>query len=73
MPVEPVPKRVVPETITYPDYAKNCEALLAIPEKWKGVPGGAVAGKTEEVWKTIKWGLGEVSSEADFSSSEPRS
>lgn len=61
MPNEPVPKRVVPDSIDMPDYARNGEALASLPEKWGRVPGGKVAAKAEEVYKTIKWGLREVS------------
>jgi methionyl aminopeptidase len=56
-PIEPVPKRVVPDTVTYPDYAKECETLLSIPERWSAVWGGSVLGKAEEIGRTIHWGL----------------
>lgn len=60
MPLEPVPKRAVKEGIDYPDYGRNGEELAAIAEKWAKVPGGKVAGKVEEAYKTIKWGLREA-------------
>lgn len=60
MPIEPVPERAVREGVEYPDYGRNGEELAAIPEKWAKVPGGKIAGKAEEVYKTIKWGLREA-------------
>ncbi|KAK4053165.1 Methionine aminopeptidase 1 [Microbotryomycetes sp. JL201] len=59
-PIVPVPKREVPKSITYPDYANNCENLDSIPTRWSQTRGGQVFGKAEEVYKTIKWGLSET-------------
>lgn len=62
MPIEPVPKREVPKDIPYPDYANNCEELSNISAKWSSsrIPGSAALGKAEEVYKTIKYGLGDL-------------
>lgn len=61
MPVEPVPKRQVPDNIPRPDYANRSEDLESIPQRWSGVWGGRILGKAEEVAKTIAYGLPEVS------------
>lgn len=61
MPVEPVPKRQVPDHIPRPDYANRSEDLESIPQRWSGVWGGRIFGKAEEVAKTIAYGLPEVS------------
>ncbi|POY70888.1 hypothetical protein BMF94_6065 [Rhodotorula taiwanensis] len=59
MPVEPVPKRQVPDHIPKPDYATESEALESIPARWSGVWGGRVFGQAEEVGRTIAYGLGD--------------
>lgn len=61
MPVEPVPKRQVPDHIPKPDYATESEALESIPARWSGVWGGRVFGQAEEVGRTIAYGLRDVS------------
>lgn len=62
MPIVPVPKREVPKDIPYPDYANNGEDLSNIPAKWANsrIPGSAALSKAEEVFKTIKYGLGDL-------------
>ncbi|KAK4706060.1 methionyl aminopeptidase, partial [Phenoliferia sp. Uapishka_3] len=62
-PVEPVPKREVPESIPKPDYAINGELLLSIPDRWSGVWGGNIWGKAEEVGRVVVGGLNEVRKE----------
>lgn len=64
MPVEPVPKRTLPDHIQRPDYATEGELIASAQQRWSAVWGGRILGKAEEVGRTIAYGLRDVSTDS---------
>ncbi|GJN88330.1 hypothetical protein Rhopal_001295-T1 [Rhodotorula paludigena] len=72
MPVEPVPKRTLPDHIQRPDYATEGELIASAQQRWSAVWGGRILGKAEEVGRTIAYGLRDLRNIANMDERQGR-